>query len=201
MPSQMPPAATRVDRRGRRLKRTGTAVAALFVISVGVAACGRGSPGVASLGKTTSTTAAVAQGGSSSTDYSDAVAYATCMRSHGVLDFPDPDGQGVVVLDPQTHEEFESPQGVSANRTCEHLLPNGGQPTAAQSQEELAEGVKYAECMRTHGLPTYPDPTMRNGRMILTPGNIPPSVATNSPANQACQALLPQGIPGSVAVP
>jgi hypothetical protein len=186
--------------------RVATVTAAVGFVAVALffAACGGASgPGVASVGSSTTTTSlgAATPTTNSATYYVDAVKYSQCMRTHGVPSFPDPDGQGVIVLEEQTHEALESPQGASANKACEHLLPNGGQPTAAQTQAELAEGVKYAQCMRTHGLPTFPDPTIRHGRMFLTPGSIPPSVFNRSPANRACQSLLPQGIPGSVAGP
>ena len=47
----------------------------------------------------------------------------------------------------------------AANRTCEVLLPNNGNgPSQAQVQQQLAKDLKFSKCMRSHGLPTFPDP-------------------------------------------
>src|SRR2546430_2503851 len=60
-----------------RWRRPAVAVLAAVAAAALVAACGGGSPaGAAAAG---------------STDYQKAVAYAQCMRSHGVPNFPDPD--------------------------------------------------------------------------------------------------------------
>ena len=73
----------------------------------------------------------------------------------------------VAVPRPGDRGEFPSPQdlGVSntvyqaAMNTCKHLLPNGGQPTQVESPQLLNEVLKFARCMRSHGFPSWPDPT------------------------------------------
>lgn len=54
--------------------------------------------------------------------------------------------------------------------------------------------LHYAQCMRTHGVPNYPDP-QSNGQFLIQPGeNLPSrSSAQFISANQACQHLLPDG--------
>jgi hypothetical protein len=56
-------------------------------------------------------------------------------------------------------------------------------------------GIKYADCMRAHGVPNFPDPTSAGGGVQLSD-----AVNTRSPAFQsaqsACQKLLPGGLPG-----
>jgi hypothetical protein len=135
----------------------------VIVVGAGLlaAACGGGSasPGVASAGSTTSTTP-VAVGGSGSSNYADAVAYANCMRSHGVGNFPDPTTSGDFIFSGSgSSNPINSPSFSSADKACTHLLPNGGQPTAAQQSLQQAKALKYAECMRAHGVLNYPDPS------------------------------------------
>jgi len=75
--------------------------------------------------------------GSSSKVLSGALGYAHCMRSHGVPDFPDPNGQGEF----QLHTIFQ----------------NGVQDQAFQ------QALRAAVCMRANGVPNYPDPKLIDG--------------------------------------
>jgi hypothetical protein len=69
---------------------------------------------------------------------------------------------------------------------------SGGHLTDAQAQQDA---VRFAGCMRSHGVPSFPDPT--------SPHEFKSSLASNqqSPAFQsaetACQHLLPGGGPPS----
>lgn len=88
-----------------------------------------------------------------------ALQLAKCMRAHGVPNFPDPSARGGIDLD-GTGLNPQSPAFQSARHACKRFLPNRGQPrtltvTAAQKRAALA----FAECMRTHGEPDFPDPT------------------------------------------
>lgn len=85
------------------------------------------------------------------------LAYARCMRSHGVKNFPDPNSQGD--FPPfQTHVSKQT--SAAAQYACQHLLPRGGGGGVGTrgDQQKLALGLKTARCMRRHGFPTYPDP-------------------------------------------
>jgi hypothetical protein len=121
--------------------------------------------------------------------------YAQCMRTHGVPGFylssqtSGPNGgtpvlklaPGVVV----PGVNASTPQFASANKACERLMPKiGRMPGAAQLQQLLRQMVKAAACMRTHGYPGWPDPTLRNGQ--LNPGT-PANADTQSPQFQAAQ--------------
>jgi hypothetical protein len=167
--------------------RAALLVFALFGVGILAAACGGvSSPGVASLGSTTTTTApAASQGGSNSANYAQAVAYAQCMRAHGDPSFPDPNSQGDFISTNKDPIVFSSPQYVSGNKACQHL--QGGQAIPAQVQRTLSQGLKYAQCMRTHGEPTFPDPVYTSGAVRQSANGID----TNSPqfqaANKACQ--------------
>jgi len=134
-----------------------------------------------------------------STTYQKALAYSQCVRSHGVPDFPDPNSNGVIVLPAGSggSQNLNSAQAQSADRACRHLLPNGGRISQAQQQQDLSQMLKYARCMRSHGLPNFPDPTTAGGGVSL---NLRGSgIDKRSPqlqsAQKACQSQMP-GRPG-----
>jgi hypothetical protein len=111
--------------------------------------------------------------------YQGAQAFARCMRSHGVPDFPDPDINGHL-LNVHIHE---SPGTVGpAQAACQHLLP-GSEGTAAQQQHKVDTILAYAHCMRAHGLPAFPDP--RGGSIDLSHVDIHSPRFTS--ADRACQ--------------
>jgi hypothetical protein len=185
--------------RRHRLRRAGLVTVGLVAFSLGAAACGGGSvsPGVASVGSTTSTTTATAsQGGSSSSTYADAVAFAQCMRAHGVRNFPDPTSTGgFIIKGSGSSNPSHSPDYNSANKSCAHLLANGGAPMAAEQQKVAAVALKYSQCMRSHGVLNFPDPQRGGG--INLGGN--ESIDHNTPQFQAatktCRSVL-SGLPG-----
>jgi hypothetical protein len=67
---------------------------------------------------------------------------------------------------------------------------SGGHPTQAQIQQEQQDAVRFADCMRSHGVPSFPDPT-------TSPREFKNAFNTQSPAFQsaatACRHLLPGG--------
>jgi hypothetical protein len=149
------------------------ALAGLAGLSLLVAACS-GSPAshVAQLGSTTATT----QNSSSSTN--SALAFSSCMRSHGVPNFPDPDAQGNF---PSFQTGVSKQTSMAANEDCKGLLPRGGSMgTPQQRREKLVFALKVARCVRTHGFPTFPDPSGSSQ------GN-PPGIDLNSPQFQSAE--------------
>ena len=158
-------------------------------------------PDVANLGATTTTPAHPTVGAKSSPDtnarYHAAFAYVDCMRKNGIANFPDPTSGGQINVKFATGGkdgapsssgiDRMSPQYISADQMCRHLLP-GGAPTPAQKQLALANELKYAQCMRGHGVVNFPDPTSAGVLHIL-------SVDPNSPqyriAQKTCQNLVP----------
>ena len=184
--------------------RLGAIAGAFASIAMVASACsGGGSPSsVAHLGRSappSTTTPAAASRGSKSIEqgYQAALSFAQCMRTHGVPAFTDP-----VIVNSHTVEvgkggDPSSPKYESANAACEHLLPNGGSgPAPIQLQQALAKDIKFAKCMRSHGLPNFPDPKETSGGITFGNGNGPlPGVEKGSPqfraAQRACQALLP----------
>ena len=81
------------------------------------------------------------------------------MRSHGVPNFPDPDSEGH--FPPQSSASDQAKQAsLSAQEACKNLLPSGGGGAGTRGdQQKLAFALKTARCVRSHGFPTYPDPS------------------------------------------
>ena len=152
--------------RTNKLRSAGVALALAAVAGL-LAACGSGSasPGVASIGSTTTTTSALGTASSfGQTDqqyYQAQLDYAACMRSHGEPSFPDPVLRSQsVTFGAGPDIDQDSPRFVSTTTTCKRLVPDGGAPSPAQIQTMIAQMVKNAECMRAHGITNFPDPTV-----------------------------------------
>jgi hypothetical protein len=77
-----------------------------------------------------------------------------------------------------------------ANNACRHLLPNGGVPTAAQRQQMLTQGLKFAKCMRAHGISNFPDPKLGGGPVTIGGSGIRIQSPQFLSAQHACQSLL-----------
>jgi hypothetical protein len=208
--------AKRTDDRSRAangLPRAASLTAVLVALGVLVTGCGGSSPtgGVASLGShasstsTTSSTAAGSTGGSgsSASPESQAVAYSACMRAHGVPNFPDPKisthGNGVSVAIRVTPAITGNPQFKSAQQACGKLLPGGGPgegPNHQITPEEQSQYLKAAACIRSHGIPNFPDPTFSGGGVHIEHQGLNESSPVFKAAVHACESLIPGGVPG-----
>jgi len=116
------------------------------------------------------------------------VAFAHCMRAHGVPDFPDPLPDGGF---PRTGGGNADPQAASAMHTCQHLLPPKPVLSAAQQARVLAQDLKWARCMRAHGFPGFSDPSVRPhaGIVIFAPAGFDPGSPQAQAAAKACGQL------------
>jgi hypothetical protein len=192
---------TRVVRRaGPPTAQTAAAIIAAVGLGLLAAACG-GSPGshVAQLGSTAAQPASSsgASTAGASTD-SQPLAFSRCMRSHGVSKFPDPNSSGVW---PKSQVELaaSSLRFDAATRACQYLLPNGGpgvSPSPAVVQQIRSDMAKFARCMRSHGVPNWPDPTLDRGREIFDPEAA--GIDSNSPQVRtkmhACEHVFPASL-------
>jgi hypothetical protein len=90
------------------------------------------------------------------------VEFSACMRSHGVVNFPDPSSPRAfkTALDPNS-QEAQSPQFHAGAVACHHLLPAGGtsSESPARTHAQVAAALAFAHCMRSHGFRSFPDPT------------------------------------------
>ena len=138
-------------------RRSASLAGSLIAIGLLVSGCGGGSTssgapnsGVANIGR-------------------QSLAFATCMRSRGVSGYPDPrvtgSGNGVqVTISPGTANP-DSPAFRAADRACHHLLP-GLTSTSTSSGHDQQQDLKFADCMRSHGVPDFPDAD-RDGAFTL----------------------------------
>lgn len=82
------------------------------------------------------------------------------MRSHGVPNFPDPPaGGGGVQLSAGSGINPQSPAFQAAQNACQKLLPLGGPARGGGSEARKLRLLRLAQCMRSHGISTFPDPT------------------------------------------
>lgn len=75
----------------------------------------------------------------------------------------------------------------------------GGKESAASGSTSAAKSPSaqaYSACMRSHGVPNFPDPDANgNFALTITPGSgLDPNSATYKAADKACASLRPAGI-------
>jgi hypothetical protein len=208
---------------GRRLRCIAMAAAVPGSLALLAAGCGGGSPtpDVANLGSTTiaagsstpTATSSGAEAGGPQAAGGQAVgagrftmvggsaasmmAFSSCMRSHGVPSFPDPSSQGAISISSASGIDPNSPQFQSAQGACQKLLPNGGAPSPAQQAQARTRALAFSACMRSHGVPNFPDPTFSgNGGISLritaaSGGGLDPGSPVFESAQKACASDLP----------
>jgi hypothetical protein len=94
--------------------------------------------------------------------------FSNCIRAHGVPNFPDPmAGSGGFSFPDSDTGLFSSPAFKRAQQACKGLMPHI--PKGHTSQGAINALVAYAQCMRKHGLSSYPDPVIKNGRQAVVP--------------------------------
>ena len=138
--------------------------AALLSVPLVVAGCGGGSSspsGVAHLSSSKGASATSPESGGSSPEgpaslQQAMIAFAKCMRSSGVPNFPDPNGSGGFPV--HAGMDRSSPLFKAAQAKCHKLLPEGPGSGPPPSPQTLARFLNIARCMRAHGIPEFPDP-------------------------------------------
>jgi hypothetical protein len=116
------------------------------------------------------------------------LAYARCMRAHGVANFPDPTattGKQAVI---SALQAVGNSQAQVAETACMHV--NGGSPGAgqgeAQSRAHAAAMLAFAHCVRGRGFPDFPDPNAQ--------GELSPEMVTAAGINLHQPAVLRAGL-------
>jgi hypothetical protein len=141
--------------------------------ALAIAACG-------SSGKPVSAT-----GTDASSAYGLRLRLSTCMRSHGVPNFPDPPTNG----DPFNRSSLDeqSPAFQSAQQSCKKLLPGGSSQGSPLPESQKLAAITNAQCMRKHGVPNFPDPTFpSNGGSII---QLAAGINADSPAFRKAQKI------------
>jgi hypothetical protein len=198
--------ATRLRSRPNRAAPPALALAGVVGLSLFASACGSSTgTGVAQIGSTQTTTSSSNSSTSGSRDDTKIlVAYAACMRKHGVPNFPDPQATESgyhLVIGSENGIDPHSSQFKNAQQACTTLLPNGGKPSSQDQAKELQEALKYATCMRAHGVSKFPDPKLSaNGELEMGLGRtsgVSPSSPRFKAAETLCVHLLPSSGGGS----
>ena len=174
---------------------------ALVSLALVAAGCGGGSPGgqVVQLGSTATQTSSSANASAASAQANGALAFAGCMRSNGVSKYPDPGSSGTAKpsLQQLGVSSFRFQAALSA---CRHLLPNGGSgPTAARVQQVRALALSFSRCVRSHGVPNFPDPAGDGRIPDPATGGIDQGSPKFEAANQACRKYRPPYMPSNSA--
>jgi hypothetical protein len=127
---------------------------------------------------------------------SEVEAIVACYRAHGDPSFADP------VYDPSDGGWHfgQSPASapLSTRQACQRLFPTGN-PSPPVPQAQFQALVRLAECIRQHGVPTWPDPNPQ-GEYPLPPSLIDKSQAQVN-ALKACQRYIPSGGLDVIAAP
>jgi hypothetical protein len=176
------------------------AVGGLVAPTLVLTACSGGASGshVAQLRSSATQRNSSAGSPAASAQQGGAVDFARCMRAHGVPNWPDPNSSGVFDKSKVTTQQLRiSSSGLqAAQNACQGLLPP---ESATQQRLNAAQALRFSQCMRSHGVPNFPDPD-GTGR-IPDPASF--GIDQGSPqfqaANQACAQYRPPYIPSNEA--
>jgi hypothetical protein len=173
------------------------------ILALAVAACGGpATPGVAT-GSTTTTAPSATSGVGSGTPATGLLAYASCMRAHGVPNFPDPSSKGGIPKPALVTalKQVSSAEAAAAQNNCKDLLPSvglSGRPVETIPVQDQQDYLHAVACLRSHGIANFPDPVFSGGGVSFP---IPSSINTKSTqfirARQICEKLIPAGLPDS----
>jgi hypothetical protein len=147
---------------------------------IGLISAGCGSNAETSTASSAGNTASTSNASSSSTSTADttttkklsnqekAVKFAECMRQNGVPHFPDPGSKG------ESNFGVDVPKEVflRAARACDSLKPPGALSGKRTAKEQSAS-LRFAQCVRDHGVKDFPDPV--NGEPLIDTTKIPSS--------------------------
>jgi hypothetical protein len=114
-----------------------------------------------------------------------------------VPDFPGPDSSGQIPKITSGQQVGVSNSRLNAAQgACQRLWPYQA-PTQAQQRQQLTDDLKFAQCMRSHGLPNWPDPTNSGGQVGFDISASRVGITSNSPQLIAkareCLHVLPAG--------
>jgi hypothetical protein len=140
------------------------AISAAGVILLSTACSGSPGSHVAQLGTTTTQSGTSTNTAAASARQNGGLAFSRCMRSHGVSQFPDPDSSGAIPKVTLQQLGVGSSQFQGAQSACAYLL----KPSDIQVQQTLSGMLDFARCMRSHGVPNWPDPaTDSDGQAVF----------------------------------
>jgi hypothetical protein len=140
------------------------AFTAVLAVGLALAGCkGSSGPGVATAGSPAAHGSA-GSGPSPAADEGDrALQFQQCMREHGVEVHTSEDKGGVsIAASPGSLEDKQ--KMTAATEACRMYLPGGGDKPEL-SPEDIDRLRRFAQCMRDHGVPEWPDPDPQTGEL------------------------------------
>jgi hypothetical protein len=138
---------------------------ALALIALITAGCGSKAPTATTTGNAGSIDAG---GNENATGQGRAVKFAECIRGHGVPHFPDPDAKGDFVFGIDVSPAVWR----KAVDACKDLEPPGAL-SGKRSPKQQSAALRFAQCIRDHGVKDFPDPA--NGEPLVDTTRIPSS--------------------------
>jgi hypothetical protein len=128
-------------------------------------------------------------------------AFSKCMRANGVTNFPDLGSNGITI---GAGNGTLSINGVSINALayeaarpkCQKYLPHQ-HVTQEQTEQQSERDLRFANCMRSHGVSKYPDPkassSSGSSQQAVHLQGINPSAPTFQAAAKQCGGFNPKG--------
>jgi hypothetical protein len=156
-------------------------LAALAIVALVGAGCSNGSADKGNTGTASSANKDL-------TAQEKAVKFAECMRASGVPHFPDPDPKG----DYNFGVDVTPKVWLKAVDACKALKPPGAL-SAKRTPKEQSASLRFAQCVRDHGVKDFPDPV--NGEPLIDTYKIPSSnkpggMTILNSATQKCGSVL-----------
>jgi hypothetical protein len=182
-----------------RTLRPPAVLAMVAIVAVISASCGgtgsSGGTSTAAPAGNTGTATASSAGNKKPTAREKAVKFAACMRENGYPDFPDPKASGEF---PTFGISVTGAVWLKALRACKELQPPGSF-SAKRSPEQQTAARRFAQCVREHGVPDFPDPV--KGEPLIDTYKIPSSnkpggMAILNAATDKCGDLVNQAMGG-----
>jgi hypothetical protein len=182
-------------RLGRR--RAAAVTLAALGLALLAAACGSQSP-------TSTTTGGVsgASGASAGGPAAQAFAFARCMRTHGIPNFPDPvvsTSNGATSIKMVAPSNLAKPSVIqSAQSACAKYAPGPGNARSSGGPGKAAF-LAFARCLRSHGLTNFPDPNQQGQITIemINAAGINLHAPNVLPAAKACVGATRGAITGA----
>lgn len=218
------PRSFRVPRRLRAPRLASAGLVVGFALSLAACAAAPTGSDVVSL-QSPASSGGPSAAPSASVDPQDAmVAFAKCMRDHGVnlqVSGGSTSTSGGIVIGgdagpgasgnagpgagaPQGNSGANTPEQMqAAQKACQDLMPKpvAMDPNATPDPKLMEQMLAFAKCMRGHGV-NYPDPKFEGGGISISIGGdgsaIDPSSKSFQDAQKACGKDLPGGGPISV---
>jgi hypothetical protein len=162
------------------------AVLAVTVVAALLSACGASAP-------------TVARGNGSAVKAVKAEKFARCMRKNGVSQFPDPPASGNFTIDEIANGSslnINAPAFTQALASCKKLEPTGFTGSKRSPNQQHA-ALKFARCMREHGVPDFPDPTPNTPLIdtnLIPSANRPGGITALNRARHRCSAIAAEVI-------